>query len=447
MMLKTRMMMMMLLTTCLAVSYADPKVEAQTAETQPKKQELPVKDLQRFVEVLETLKSNYVDEISDETLIDNAIRGMISGLDPHSEYYDAKAFKGTQEFSTGSFVGIGVEVIGEDGLIRVISPMNDSPAQKAGIKAGDLIIKIDSTAVQSMDVGKAIDLLKGEPNSSVTLTIIREGSRSPITTTVLRDVIKTKSVTSELIDDQYAYVRLYQFQDRAVDEIKDAIVEMARKANAKKGAVKGMILDLRNNPGGVLEQAVRISDLFLNSGLIVYTQGRDADSRQEFSAQPGDLLDGLPLVVLINVGSASASEIVAGALQDQKRAVIVGEKSFGKGSVQVVQPLSDQEHGMKYTTARYYTPLGRSIQANGIIPDIELLSLEVKEGAKNSDYTIREENLAKHIENLKDANASYFYQPQKDKARELSTADNQLYEALNILKSLIYQNVKENVTP
>lgn len=400
---------------------------------------LPVQQLLLFVNVYEQLRANYVEEVTEETLINNAIKGMLSGLDPHSEFYDAESYKRVQEFTTGSFAGLGIEVVSEDGLIRVISPMDGSPAKKAGIKAGDLIIKIDSTAVQSTDVSKAVDLLKGEPGTEVVLTIIRENERSPLTIPVVRDVIKTESIKSELIDNEFGYIRLSQFQERSADEMSNAIVELKKQAQSKKSALKGLILDLRNNPGGVLEQAVSISDLFLETGLIVYTQGRDPASRIDFTANPGDVLEGAPLVVLINGGSASASEIVAGAIQDQRRGVVAGEKSFGKGSVQSVVNLAEGQ-GMKYTTALYYTPEGRSIQGEGISPNIELLSLNV-DSEKNSNF-IREENLVKHLNKGSDKEQTITAFKQSEKARSLAVSDNQLYEALNLLKSLIF--VKES---
>lgn len=400
---------------------------------------LPVQQLLLFVNVYEQLRANYVEEVTEETMINNAIKGMLSGLDPHSEFYDAESYKKVQEFTTGSFAGLGIEVISEDGLIRIIAPMDGSPAKKAGVQAGDLIIKIDSTAVQSIDVSKAVDMLKGDPGTEVVLTIIRENERSPLTIPVIRDVIKTESIKSELIDNEFGYVRLSQFQDRSAEEMNNAISELKKQAMSKKSSLKGLIVDLRNNPGGVLDQAVDISDLFLESGLIVYTQGRDPASRIDFTANPGDVLAGAPLVILINGGSASASEIVAGAIQDQRRGVIAGEKSFGKGSVQSVINLAEGQ-GMKYTTALYYTPGGRSIQGEGISPNIELLSLNV-DSEKNSNF-IREENLAKHLNKGSDKEQSITTFAQSEKARGLAVSDNQLYEALNLLKSLIF--VKEN---
>lgn len=426
------------------LSFANSESMALTIE-QPKvvmpivdevvKENLPVQQLLLFVNVFEQLRANYVEEVTEEALINNAIKGMLSGLDPHSEFYDAESYKKVQEFTTGSFAGLGVEVVSEDGLIRIISPIDGSPAKKAGIQAGDLIIKIDSTAVQSIDVSKAVDMLKGEPGTEIVLTIIRESERSPLTIPVVRDVIKTESIKSELIDNEFGYIRLSQFQERSAEEMKTAIVDLTKQAIAKKSTVKGLILDLRNNPGGVLDQAADIADLFLESGLIVYTQGRDPASRIDFVANPGDILEGAPLVVLINGGSASASEIVAGAIQDQRRGVIVGEKSFGKGSVQSVVNLAEGQ-GMKYTTALYYTPNGRSIQGEGISPNIELLSLNV-DSERNSNF-IREENLDKRLHKGSDQAQSITTFAQSEKARNLAVSDNQLYEALNLLKSLIF---------
>ncbi len=422
----------------MALTIEQPKV-AVPAVDEIVKENLPVQQLLLFVNVFEQLRANYVEEVTEETLVNNAIKGMLSGLDPHSEFYDSESYKKVQEFTTGSFAGLGVEVVSEDGLIRIISPMDGSPAKKAGIQAGDLIIKIDSTAVQSVDVSKAVDMLKGEPGTEVVLTIIRESERSPLTIPVVRDVIKTESIKGELIDNEFGYIRLSQFQERSAEEMKTAIEDLNKQAAAKKAKVKGLILDLRNNPGGVLDQAAEIADLFLESGLIVYTQGRDPASRIDFVANPGDILAGAPLVVLINGGSASASEIVAGAIQDQRRGVVAGEKSFGKGSVQSVVNLADGQ-GMKYTTALYYTPNGRSIQGEGISPNIELLSLNV-DSERNSNF-IREENLAKRLNKGSDKEQSITTFAQSEKARGLAVSDNQLYEALNLLKSLIF--VKDN---
>lgn len=416
-----------------------PNVEVLSDTAEIAKENLPVQQLLLFVNVFEQLRANYVEEVTEETLVNNAIKGMLSGLDPHSEFYDAESYKKVQEFTTGSFAGLGVEVVSEDGLIRIISPMDGSPAKKAGIQAGDLIIKIDSTAVQSIDVSKAVDMLKGEPGTEVVLTIIRESERSPLTIPVVRDVIKTESIKGELIDNEFGYIRLSQFQERSAEDMKTAIEDLNKQAAAKKAKVKGLILDLRNNPGGVLDQAAEIADLFLESGLIVYTQGRDPASRIDFAANPGDILAGAPLVVLINGGSASASEIVAGAIQDQRRGIIAGEKSFGKGSVQSVVNLAEGQ-GMKYTTALYYTPNGRSIQGEGISPNIELLSLNV-DSERNSNF-IREENLAKRLNKGSDQEQSIMTFAQSEKARGLAVSDNQLYEALNLLKSLIF--VKDN---
>lgn len=422
----------------MALTIEQPKVTVPAVD-ETVKENLPVQQLLLFVNVFEQLRANYVEEVTEETLVNNAIKGMLSGLDPHSEFYDKESYKKVQEFTTGSFAGLGVEVVSEDGLIRIISPMDGSPAKKAGIQAGDLIIKIDSTAVQSVDVSKAVDMLKGEPGTEVVLTIIRESERSPLTIPVVRDVIKTESIKGELIDNEFGYIRLSQFQERSAEEMKTAIEDLNKQAAAKKAKVKGLILDLRNNPGGVLDQAAEIADLFLESGLIVYTQGRDPASRIDFVANPGDILAGAPLVVLINGGSASASEIVAGAIQDQRRGVVAGEKSFGKGSVQSVVNLADGQ-GMKYTTALYYTPNGRSIQGEGISPNIELLSLNV-DSERNSNF-IREENLAKRLNKGADKEQSITTFAQSEKARGLAVSDNQLYEALNLLKSLIF--VKDN---
>ena len=345
---------------------------------------LPLEELRTFTEVFERIKDAYVEEVDDATLLENAIKGMLSGLDPHSTYMDSRSFKDLQVHTSGEFGGLGIEVGMESGFIRVIAPIDDTPAQRAGVLAGDMIIKLDDHAVQGMDLVEAVNLMRGKPGTAIVLTIMREGDSTPKEISVTRAVIKVTSVRSRLLDQHYGYLRISQFQ---VNSGKDLVTAMEKLA--ANGQLKGYILDLRNNPGGVLQAAVEVSDAFLSEGLVVYTEGRIEQSELRFSATASDPSGGLPLVVLINGGSASASEIVAGALQDQGRAVLMGTRSFGKGSVQTVLPLTS-ERALKLTTARYFTPAGRSIQAEGIVPDIlvepsKVTKLESRKGFKEAD--------------------------------------------------------------
>ncbi|MDP1970418.1 MAG: S41 family peptidase, partial [Methylobacter sp.] len=326
---------------------------ADTAEA------LPYEDLRTFTEIFGRIKRDYVEPVSDKKLLEDAIRGMLSGLDPHSAYLIAEEYQELKEGTTGQFGGLGIEVTMENGFVKVVSPIDDTPAQRAGIKTGDLIVRLDDQPVKGMTLADAVKLMRGEPGSKILLTVIREGVEAPLKISITRDVIKVKSVKNRMLEKGYGYVRISSFQSGTGESLKEALASL-KKENT--GSLKGLVLDLRNNPGGVLNAAVEVSDAFIKSGLIVYTEGRIENSEMRFNAAPDDLIDGAPMVVLINAGSASASEIVAGALQDQKRAVIMGEKSFGKGSVQTILPTSNGS-AVKLTTARYYTPSGRSIQA------------------------------------------------------------------------------------
>jgi carboxyl-terminal processing protease len=397
---------------------------------------LPLDELRSFTEVFARIKKDYVEPVSDKELLENAIRGMLSGLDPHSSYLDPESFKELQVGTTGEFGGLGIEVGMEDGFVKVISPIDDTPAQRAGVKSGDLIIRLDEKPVKGMTLHDAVTIMRGKVGTDIKLTIIREGEEKPLTITITRDTIKVKSVRSRSLEDGFGYVRISQFQSHTGENLSEAIAKL-KKDN--KGPLKGLVLDLRNNPGGVLNAAVEVSDAFLDDGLIVYTKGRIADSEMQFNATPRRLLDGAPLVVLVNGGSASASEIVAGALQDHKRAVILGTRTFGKGSVQTILPLSD-ETALKLTTARYYTPSGRSIQAEGITPDITLDPVKVTK-IEGMGERLKEADLSGHLEN----NAATKEQKEKSKAEadklSLAQTDYQLYEALNILKGMnILQN-------
>jgi len=371
-------------------------VAGQSATSLSKPKALPLDELRTFTEVFAKIKGDYVEEVGDKDLLENAIRGMLSGLDPHSAYLDPEAYEGLQEGTTGEFGGLGIEVEMEGGFVKVISPIDDTPAQKAGIKAGDLIIRIDDTVVKGLSLNDAVKKMRGKPGTSITLTIMREGKQQPLKLTVVRDVIKVQSVKTQTLEPHYGYIRISQFQSHTGEDLSDAITTL-KKAN--KNQIKGLILDLRNNPGGVLGSAVAVADAFLERGLIVYTKGRVKDSELQFNAKPDDLLKGAPMVVLVNGGSASASEIVAGALQDSKRAVIMGSKTFGKGSVQTILPMNNKA-ALKLTTARYYTPSGHSIQAEGVVPDIALEKAKVAATDGTADLgEIKEADLNRHLSN------------------------------------------------
>ena len=396
---------------------------------------LPVEELRTFSDVFGRIKNDYVVDVDDKELIENAIRGMLSGLDPHSAYLDAEQFTELQVGTTGQFGGLGIEVGMEDGFVKVIAPIDDTPAQRAGVQAGDLIIRLDDTPVKGMTLNDAVKIMRGKPGSSIVLTIVREGLDKPIKISITRDIIKVKSVRARMLDPGYGYLRISQFQSKTADYMVDAIEDLKKE---NKGALKGLILDLRNNPGGVLNGAVAVSDAFLTKGMIVYTEGRIADSRLRFNATPDDIIDGAPLVVLVNQGSASASEIVAGALQDHKRAIIIGAKTFGKGSVQTILPLSS-DSALKLTTARYYTPSGRSIQAEGITPDIVLEPIEVAQVETNIE-PLKEADLTHHLENGNGDKPAKDKESGKDdssKGESLVKDDYMLYEALNLLKGLV----------
>ncbi|MGD8911104.1 MAG: S41 family peptidase, partial [Chromatiales bacterium] len=364
-----------------------------------------------------------------------------SGLDPHSNYLDADDYKDLQVGTKGEFGGLGIEVGMEDGFVKVIAPIDDTPAQRAGVQSGDLIVRLDDTPVKGLSLNDAVKLMRGKPGTSIELTIIRKGVEKPLKITVMRDIIKVASVKARLLDKHYAYLRISQFQSHTTSDLLKALKRLEREAD---GVLQGMILDLRNNPGGVLNAAVSVSDAFLQSGLIVYTQGREGDSQLRFEAAPDDVLNGAPIVVLVNEGSASASEIVAGALQDQKRAVIMGSQTFGKGSVQTIIPISDSA-AVKLTTARYYTPSGRSIQAEGIKPDIELEEVQVSKVDNNGVKPIKEADLSGHLENgsVKQPEDKVGGSDAEDES--LADKDYQLGEALNLLKGLAILGARAKV--
>jgi carboxyl-terminal processing protease len=402
------------------------------AERENTRATLPIEELRTFSDVFGRIKNDYVVEVDDKELIENAIRGMLSGLDPHSSYLDAEQFTELQVGTTGQFGGLGIEVGMENGFVKVIAPIDDTPAQRAGVQAGDLIIRLDDTPVKGMTLGEAVKVMRGKPGSDIELTIVRDGLDKPLNITITRDIIKVKSVKARMLEPGFGYLRISQFQSKTAANLVDAI-EGLKKENS--GPLEGMVLDLRNNPGGVLNGAVAVSDAFLDKGMIVYTEGRIADSKLRFNATPDDVINGAPLVVLVNQGSASASEIVAGALQDHKRAIIVGSKTFGKGSVQTILPLSS-ESALKLTTARYYTPSGRSIQAEGITPDIELDRVKFTSVERNIE-PLKEADLSRHLENGDGGKKGKSSDDDEDDSKSLAADDYMLYEALNLLKGLV----------
>ena len=410
-----------------------PLPELLARETSVEEKGLPLKELRIFAEIFGRVQQDYVEPVTDRELLDHAIRGMLEGLDPHSAFLDEKHFKELQEGTSGEFGGLGIEVGMENGFIKVISPIDDTPAQKAGIKAGDLIIRLDEKPVKDMSLSDAIKIMRGKPGTSITLTVQREGEHKPLVFKIVRAVIKQASVKSRMLAPGFGYVRLTQFQAPTAEDMLAAIRKLEKENG---GPLKGMVLDLRNNPGGVLQGAVAVSDAFLEDGLVVYTQGRAESSALKFHARPGDVLNGAPLVVLVNEGSASASEIVAGALQDHKRAVIMGRTTFGKGSVQTIIPISSKI-AIKLTTARYYTPNGRSIQAEGIQPDIELSKVKLKE-LKKSLLQVKEADLADHLANPNGGDKARKGEKLKDgkKKKKLLEEDYELNEALNLLKGI-----------
>jgi len=404
--------------------------ERENADIAP----LPLNELRSLAEVFGRIKQDYVEPVGDKTLIDNAIRGMLSGLDPHSTYLDKEAYKDLQVGTTGEFGGLGIEVGMEDGFVKVIAPIDDTPAQRAGIHSGDLIIRLNKQAVKGMTLQQAVDIMRGKVGTDILLTVVREGEDKPLEIKITRDVIKVVSVKERTLDKGFGYIRISQFQSHTGENLAKAIKKLRKENNGK---IDGLVLDLRNNPGGVLNAAVEVSDAFLTKGLIVYTKGRVPDSELKFTATPKELVDGAPLVVLVNGGSASASEIVAGALQDQKRAVILGTQTFGKGSVQTILPLTNST-ALKLTTARYYTPSGRSIQNEGITPDIKLERVKISKLDQSAAGHIKEADLTGHLENIDEDKSKNGKKDGKKKEDKLSLAetDYQLYEALNILKGM-----------
>ncbi len=385
--------------------------------------QLPLDELRTFAEVFNQIRQGYVEEIDDSTLLEYAIQGMLMGLDPHSTYLTEDAFQSLQDTTTGEFTGLGLEVGMENGYVTIISPIDGSPAEEAGLRSGDVILKLGNVPVKGMTLNEAIEIMRGPKGSKIELSIGRPGESQPFEVTLVRNTIKVASVRQSWLEPGYGYIRVAQFQSGTGKDVAKALKKLMSEEK-----LKGLVLDLRNNPGGILRASVDVAGLFLDGGNVVYTEGRVANSDLYYDADPLDATDGAPIVVLINQGSASASEIVAGALQDHGRAVIMGTQSFGKGSVQTVLPLSDSR-AIKLTTALYFTPNGRSIQAEGIVPDIEVERATVT--AHNTPRRVTEADLSGHLDNANGGSKRT-----KRVTSPLLTDDNQLYEALALLKGL-----------
>ena len=410
--------------------------QEQGPHAQTPAEALPLDEIRTFTEVFAKIKNDYVEPVNDKKLLESAIRGMVEGLDPHSAYLTKDDYKELQEGTSGEFGGLGIEVGMEDGFVKVISPIDGTPAQRAGIQPGDLIIRLNDTPVKGMSLNDAVNMMRGKPGTRITLTVVREDQEKPLDIVIIRDIIKIKSVRSRTLEPGFGYLRISHFQIHTAEDMHAALVKLKKE---NKGKLKGLVLDLRNNPGGILSAAVAAADFFIDKGLIVYTEGRVADSRLRFTAKPDDILNKAPIVVLVNGGSASASEILAGALQDDKRAIIMGQQSFGKGSVQTILPLSS-DTALKLTTALYYTPSGRSIQASGITPDIVIDKIKVAD-VENDPNTIKEADLSRHLnqvtkQNSKTPGDTAKNVNQEKKSSLLPTKDYELYEALNVLKGL-----------
>ncbi len=410
----------------------DTTVLAERDKGKPAPAALPIDELRTFSEVFSRIKSDYVESVEDKKLLEDAISGMLAGLDPHSSYLDPQGYREVRIGTEGQFGGLGIEVTMENGFVKVVSPIEDTPAARAGVKPGDVVVRLDEKAVKGMSLSEAVKIMRGKPGTNITLTVVREGEPRPLKITITRAIIKIQSVKSRLLEPGYGYLRITQFQSGTDANVKDSLKKLEKE---NKESLKGIVIDLRNNPGGVLNSAVAVSDLFLNSGIIVYTEGRVADSKLKFNASPPDVLDGAPLVVLVNGGSASASEIVAGALQDNGRAVVMGTKTFGKGSVQTIMPMSNGA-ALKLTTARYYTPNGRSIQATGIEPDIFTEQAKLTK-AETDQERLKEADLSGHLEGQSNPEAGEASKPTTNSKPSTGTVeDYQLNEALNLLKGI-----------
>lgn len=425
------------LSVALCASFFLINLSSANAKEPTKGNRIPLEDVQRFSTAINQIKNYYVKPVKDKSLFDDAIKGMLSGLDPHSSYLDEKAFKALKSSTRGQFGGLGIEVTMENGIIKVVTPLDDTPAKRAGIKAGDYIIRLNKTPVKGMTLTDAVSKMRGKKGSNIRLTILRKGQSKPMNITLTRDVISIKSVKSKLYDHNFGYIRLTHFQSLTAKSMHQELDKLKKQAGGK---LNGLVLDLRNNPGGLLDSAIQISDAFIhNDGkgkdeLIVYTKGRLRGSKFTAVATPGDILNKAPIVVLINGGSASGSEIVAGALKDNKRALLVGTKSFGKGSVQTILPL-DGKRGIKLTTALYYTPSGESIQAKGITPDIVVneVTIPKKKEKKDTSLMVSEADLDGHLSTGK---ADDKKEVKATSISQLIHQDYQLHQAFNVLKGM-----------
>jgi carboxyl-terminal processing protease len=397
----------------------DARAQAAAADT--------YRQLSLFGDVFERVRADYVEKPDDGKLVESAINGMLAGLDPHSSYMDSKSFRDMQVQTRGEFGGLGIEVTMEDGLIKVVAPIDETPAAKAGIMANDIITHLDDEPVQGLTLNQAVEKMRGPVNTKIKLKIMRKGGDKPLEVSITRDIIRVRSVRSRMEGDDIGFVRVTQFNEQTTEGLKKAISDLASQSGDK---LKGFVIDMRNNPGGLLDQAISVSDAFLEKGEIVSTRGRNAEETQRFNARSGDLTKNKPIIVLINGGSASASEIVAGALQDHKRATVIGTRSFGKGSVQTIIPLGSGNGALRLTTARYFTPSGRSIQAKGISPDIEVLQ-EVPEELKARTDTRGEASLRGHLKAEGDeqtGSQSYIPPDPKD--------DKALHTALDLIRGI-----------
>jgi len=420
-------------------AFAAAQPTATPLTTTAPAEKLPLADLERFTTVMEHIKNYYVKPIEDPVLFENAIRGMMAGLDPHSAYLDQEEFAELKASTSGKFGGLGIEVTLDEGYIKVISPIDGTPAAKSGLQTGDLIVKIDDTPVKDLGLREAVDRMRGKPGTDIYLTIVRKGETKPLKLKLTRAIINVVSVTSKMLEDGYAYIRIAQFQSETGAELVKALKTLQKNSNSK---LKGVILDLRNNPGGILEASVQTASAFLDKDklpydkVVVFTKGRISSSQVKEKATGKDLTNGAPMIVMVNGGSASASEIVAGALQDYKRAIILGTQTFGKASVQTVLPLKDQR-GIKLTTALYYTPSGRSIQARGIVPDIVVDNVTLPTPTKTTadDLNVTEANLQGHLETKADATVVAADATAVKDETALMYKDYQLYQALNALKT------------
>ncbi len=417
--------------TCLGISFFLNSQLVTNVSAVPQED---YESLETFTNVLEIVKKNYVDGVSTKDLINGAINGMLSSLDPHSAYLTPDLYKELQMDTTGKFGGLGIEISVQGGFLTVVSPIEDTPAFKAGIKSGDQIIKIEDEFTKDMSLMQAVKKMRGPKGTKITISIKREGAPDLLNFTLVRDTIRIQSVRSRTLEEGYGYIRIAQFQERTDQDVEKAL----QKMKAEKAGIKGLVLDLRNDPGGLLTQAVKVSDLFIDSGLIVYTDGRLESQKQKYFAHKEGSWMGFPMVVLVNGGSASASEIVAGALQDHKRAIVLGTKTFGKASVQTILPLDDNS-ALRLTTARYYTPNGRSIQATGIVPDIVIDNVPSQEGKADDKRQpppmVREENLPGHLQNPQEQKPQEKPTPPSSTPDDFTKNDMQVARALELLKS------------